>query len=49
LNLDEFKALLKKAEFSKKTFSEDVEIALSTVNGWDRQTNYLCHFGLRSI
>jgi len=34
LNLDEFKALLKKAGFSKKTFSEDVEIALSTVNGW---------------
>ena len=34
MNLDEFKALLKKAEFSKKTFSEDVEIALSTVNGW---------------
>ena len=34
MNLDEFKALLKKAGFSKKTFSEDVEIALSTVNGW---------------
>ena len=34
LNLDEFKTLLKKAGFSKKTFSEDVEIALSTVNGW---------------
>jgi len=34
LNLDEFKTLLKKAGFSKKTFSEEVEIALSTVNGW---------------
>ena len=34
MNLDEFKALLKKAGFSKKTFSEDVGIALSTVNGW---------------
>ncbi|WP_457748482.1 XRE family transcriptional regulator [Sulfurimonas sp.] len=34
MNLDEFKSLLKKAGFSKKTFSEDVEIALSTVNGW---------------
>ena len=34
MNLDEFKTLLKKAGFSKKTFSEDVKIALSTVNGW---------------
>ena len=34
MNLDEFKTLLKKAGFSKKTFSEEVEIALSTVNGW---------------
>ena len=34
MNLVEFKILLKKAGFSKKTFSEEVEIALSTVNGW---------------
>ncbi len=34
MNLDEFKQLLKKAGFSKKTFSEDTQIALSTVNGW---------------
>ncbi len=34
MNLDEFKQLLKKAGFSKKTFSEDTQISLSTVNGW---------------
>jgi len=34
LNLDEFKQLLKKVGFSKKTFSEDIGISLSTVNSW---------------
>ena len=34
MNLDKFKQLLKKAGFSKKTFSEDTQISLSTVNSW---------------
>ena len=34
MNLDEFKQLLKKVGFSKKTFSEDIGISLSTVNSW---------------
>ena len=34
LDLDTFKMMLKKAGFSKKSFSEEVEISLSTVNSW---------------
>jgi len=34
MNLEDFKLLLKRTGFSKKTFSEEVEISLSTVNGW---------------
>ena len=34
MNLDDFKQLLKKSGFSKKTFSEEVKISLSTVNSW---------------
>lgn len=34
MNLEDFKSLLKKAGFSKKTFSQEVEISPSTVNSW---------------
>ena len=34
MNLDEFKQLLKKAGLTKKTFSDEVRISLSTVNSW---------------
>jgi len=34
MNLEEFKTLLKKSGFSKKSFSEEVKISASTVNGW---------------
>ena len=34
MDLDTFKEMLKRAGFSKKSFSEEVEISLSTVNSW---------------
>ena len=34
MELEQFKILLKKANFSKKTFSDDIKVSLSTVNSW---------------
>jgi len=34
MTLEDFKSTLKKTGFTKKTFSEEVGISLSTVNSW---------------